>query len=475
MSEVHHRPMVGARESRLSGMRRFIERADDALTPAELTSLWVAVTLGVPVVVVGYMLMVGTSFGGLGLSAAQLLLAIPLGVVIAVGLLWAAARPGSVYGEGLGVLLKPSFGTVGAGFYLVLHAAVLIVLAALELRVAGVVLVAAIGELGSSIPDVVGVVLAALAAVGLALGGALRWWVRRVAFWGGLAAAMWIVWRLAAQMDLEVARTQAPSPWFWLGVDMIVGLAVLFFPLLLDTTRALPDERSGPAAVGTGFGVSALIVLMAGGLAAATSPGAVDPAHVVTKLGGPLAGVGAALALLAWVVFAEADGAPLYLVMPTRALASLGIEPPQWLAIIAGPAAATTVAILVSARDLYSVIGFLMSVLTPILGVFLSDFYLVRGGAYMSRDLYRRRGAYRGVNLAAILSMLAGFAVYQWVSPVGSEWWVRTLTDGLPGAPLSQYGAPGVVASLAVSALAYSVAGRLLGREESYVSHMRSF
>jgi purine-cytosine permease-like protein len=256
---------------------------------------------------------------------------------------------------------------------------------------------------------------------------------------------------------------------------MIVGLAVLFFPLLLDTTRALPDERSGPAAVGTGFGVSALIVLMAGGLAAATSPGAVDPAYVVTKLGGPLAGVGAALALLAWVVFAEADGAPLYLVMPTRALASLGIEPPQWLAIIAGPAAATTVAILVSARDLYSVIGFLMSVLTPILGVFLSDFYLVRGGAYMSRDLYRRRGAYRGVNLAAILSMLAGFAVYQWVSPVGSEWWVRTLTDGLPGAPLSQYGAPGVVASLAVSALAYSVAGRLLGREESYVSHMRSF
>jgi len=468
--------MVGAGESRLPGVRRFVERVDDALSPAELTSLWVAVTLGAPVVVVGYMLMVGTSLGGLGLSAAQLLLAVPLGVVVAVGLLWAAARPGSRYGEGLGVLLKPSFGTVGAGLYLVVHAAVLIVLAALELRVAGVVLAAAVGDLGPfTLPDFVGVGIAALAAVGLSVGGALRWWVRRVAFWGGLATAMWIVSRLAADMNLEAARAQTPSPWFWLGVDMIVGLAALFFPLIVDTTRALPDERSAPAAVGAGFGVSALIVLMAGGLAAATSPGIVDPAQIVTKLGGPLAGVGAALALLAWVVFAESDGAPLFLVMPTRALASLGIDPPRWVGVVAGPAAATAAALLVSSRNLFGVLAFLMSILTPILGVFLSDFYLVRRGAYMSRDLYRRGGAYRGVNLAAIISLLLGFAVYQWVTPVGADWWVQFLTDGLPGAPLSQFGAPGVVASLAASALAYSVVGRVFLREESYVSHVRSF
>lgn len=467
--------MVGVDDSRLSAMRRFVERTDDALTPAELTSLWVAVTLGVPVVVVGFMLMAGTSFGGLGLSATQLLLAIPLGVVVAVGLVWVAARPGSAYGEGLGVLMKPSLGTVGAGLYLILHVAVLAVLAALELRVAGTALVAALGELGLTIPEVAGIAVVAVAAVGFSFGGALKWWVRRVAFWGGLATAMWIVWRLATQMDLEAARSQAPSPWFWLGVDMIVGLAVLFFPLVVDTARTLPDERSGPAAVGTGFGVSALIVLMAGGLVAAISPGAIDPAEVVTKLGGPLVGFGAALALLAWVLFAGADGAPLFLAMPTRALASLGIDPPQWVVAVVGPAIATAAAILVGARDLFSLLGFLMSILTPVLGVFLSDFYLVRGGAYMSRDLYRRGGAYRGVNLAAILSLLAGFAVYQWVSPVGNDWWVRVLTDGLPGAPLSQYGAPAVIVSLTVSALAYSIAGRFIVREESYVSHVRSF
>jgi len=467
--------MVGAEDPRLSAMRRFEERADDALTPAELTSAWVAVTLGVPVVVVGFMLMSGASFGGLELSATQLLLAIPLGVVIAVGLLWAAARPGSVYGEGLAILLKPSFGTVGAGLYLILHVAVLLVLAALELRVAGTVLVAAVGELGVAVPELVGIAVVAVAAVGLSFGGALKWWVRRVAFWGGLATAMWIVWRLATQIDLEAARSQAPSPWFWLGLDTIVGLAVLFFPLAVDTARVLPDERSGPAAIGTGFGVSALIVLMAGGLVAAISPGVIDPSQVVAKLGGPLVGVGAALALLAWVVFAGADGAPLFLNMPTRALVSLGIDPPRWLAAIAGPVVATVLAILVTARDLFSVLGFLMSVLAPVLGVFLSDYYLVRGGAYLSRDLYGKAGAYRGINLAAVLSMLLGFAVYQWVSPVGTEWWVRILTDGLPGAPLSQYGAPGVIASLTVSALAYSIAGRFIMREESYVSHVRQF
>jgi purine-cytosine permease-like protein len=467
--------MVGVPESRLSIMRRFLQRTDDALTPAELTSLWVAVTLGVPVVVVGYELMVSPSLGGLGMSATQLLLAVPLGVVIAVGLLWIAARPGAAYGEGMVVLLKPSFGAIGAWIYLPVHLTLMVVLAALELRVIGVALGVALEGIGVPFPTQAGIAVGAVVAVGLGLVGALRWWVRRIAFWAGLATAMWIVWRLAAGIDLAGFRLQEPSPWFWLGVDMIAGLAVLFFPLVVDTTRALPDENTAPAAVGAGFGVPALLVLMAGGLAAAATPGVVDPARVIADFGGPAVGVVGALVLLVWVVFAEGDQPALFLAMPTRALGSLGINPPGWVAAIGGPAIATAVALLVGTRDLFGIVSFLISVLTPMLGVFLADYYVVRRGAYLSRDLYRGRGVYRGVNLAAVLSMLVGFVVFQWASPVGATWWIDVIVPALPGAPLSRFGVPAVVVALVVAFTVYAAVGRFTVRDESYVAHMRSF
>jgi nucleobase:cation symporter-1, NCS1 family len=445
------------------------------MTPAGLTSLWVAVTLGAPVIVVGFRLMAGTSQGGLGLSVTQLLLAVPLGVVAAVGVLWVTARPGSAYGEGLGVLLRPSFGVVGAWLYLLVHLSLLIVISAFGLRIFGAMLAEAIRDLGYVVPVSVGIGIAAAAAVIMGIAGALQWWVRRIAFWGGLAAAMWIAWRLASGLDFQAASTQSRSPMFWLGVDMIIGLAVLFFPLVVDTTRSLQDERTAPASVGAGFGVSALIVLMVGGLAAMVGPGTLDPSTIMTSLGSPSGGIAATLALLAWLVFAQLDQAAVFLVSPTRALGSLGIEAPVWVAALVGPVLATGVAVLSTSVGLFDFLRFLISLLTPILGIFLSDYYVVRGGAYLSRDLYRRKGAYRGVNLAAVLALIAGFAVYQWISPVGPVEWVTLIEDGLPWAPLSAYGVPAVIVSLAVSVLAYSAAGRFLVREESYVSHVRPF
>lgn len=473
MGEVRHQLMVGVRESRLSIMRRFLHRTDDAMTPAELTSFWVAVTLGVPVVVVGYELMVSPALGGLGLSATQLLLAVPLGVVVAVGLLWVAARPGAAYGEGTVVLLRPSFGVMGAWLYLPLHLALMVVLAALELRVVGSVLGVALQGLGVPIATEVGIVVGAIITVIFGFVATLRWWVRRVAFWGGLAAAMWIVWRLATGIDF--VDFQEPSRWFWLGVDMIAGLAVLLFPLVVDTTRSLPDERSAPAAVGAGFGVPALLVLMAGGLGAAAMPGVVDPGRLIADFGGPLVGAVGALVLLAWIAFAEGDQPALFLVMPIQALSSLGINPPRWISAIAGAGVATTVALLVGTRDLFGIVSFLLSILTPILGVFLADYYLVRGGSYLSRELYRGGGVYRGVNLGAVLSVLLGFVVYQWVSPVGAVWWVDAVVSTFPGAPLTRFGIPAVVVALAISFATYAVVGRLIVRDESYVTRMRSF
>jgi len=445
------------------------------MSAVDLTSMWVAITLGVPVAVVGFELMVGPGLGGLGMSATQLLLAVPLGVVAAVGLLWASARPGAAYGEGAVLMLKPALGTFGSWAYLPFHAALMIVLAALELRVVGVVLGAGFTALGLPMGVNVGIVISAVFVFGLgALGTrALRWWVRRVAFWGGLGSALWVVWRLASDVDMTSIRLQTPSPWFWLGVDMILGLAVLFFPLVVDTVRNMPDESTASASVGAGFGVAALLILMAGGLAAAAVPGVVDPGLVIVRFGGPALGVVGGLVLLVWTVGGEADQPALFLVMPTQALQSLGLRIPRWVGVTLGSVVAAIVAILADTRDLFGVISFFISILTPILGVFLADYFVVRRRAYLSRDLYGTRGAYRGVNVVAVTAIFLGFLVFQWVSPVGALWWIDDVLSVLPGAPLAQIGIPAVTASLLTAFLTYGVLGRLTIRQSAYVSKMR--
>jgi NCS1 family nucleobase:cation symporter-1 len=448
---------------------------DAAMSPADLTSLWGAVTLGVPTAVVGFELMVAPSLGGLGLSATQLLLAVPLGVVVAVGILWVSARPGSVYGEGTILMLRPAFGVIGSWLYFPVHVAVMLLLASLELRVVGVVLRSALDGIGLTVNVDIGVVLAALLTFAIAQAGTagVRWWVRRIAFWGGLAVAMWVVWRLASDVDLAAFRLQEPSRWFWLGVDMIAGLAILFFPLVVDTARSVQDENAAPAGVGAGFGVPALLVLMAGGLAAAASPGAVDPAEIIARFGGPAFGVVGGIVLLAWIIGGEVDQPALFLVMPFQALSSLGFTMPRLVGAILGPGIAAVLAIMVGTRDLFGAISFLISILAPILGVFLSDYYLVRRGAYLSRGLYEARGVYRGINVSSILAVLVGFIVFQWASPVGASWWVEAMVSTLPGAPLAQYGIPAVAVSVVVAFAIYGVLGRFTLHEESYVSRIR--
>jgi len=445
------------------------------MTAVDLTTLWVAVTLGVPVAVVGFELMVAPGQGGLGLSATQLLLAVPLGVVFAVGLLWATARPGAAYAEGTVLLLKPALGVFGSWLYLPVHVVLMVVLGALELRVIGVVLEAGSTALGFTVDVNAGIAAAALLALVLGVSGTtwLRWWVRRVAFWGGLASAMWVVWRLAADVDLAVLRAQLPSPSFWLGVDMILGLAVLFFPLVIDTARSVSDESAASASVGAGFGVPALLILMAGGLTAATAPGVVDPGQIIVRFGGPALGVVGGLVLLVWMLGSEADQPALFLALPALALRSLGSRVPRWVGVVVGPVAAAVLAVLADTRSLFGIVSFLISVLAPILGVFLADYFVVRKRAYLSRDLYRARGAYRGVNIAALPAIFLGFLLFQWASPVGAPWWVDGIASVLPGAPLARFGVPAVAIALLVSFVTYGAIGHFTVRQAAYVTKMR--
>src|SRR5581483_5656944 len=83
------------------------------------------------------------------------------------------------------------------------------------------------------------------------------------------------------------------------------------------------------------------------------------------------------------------------------------------------------------AVDLVQYASFLLllgSFFVPLFGVLLAD-WLLAGAHYGERDLFGAPAA-RPARLAA---WLAGFLLYQWLSPVGPGWWTDLVAHTHPG------------------------------------------
>jgi len=452
---------------------------DELLDTAELTGLWVSFAVGAPLVLVGIRLMTGAAEGGLGLSGSQLLLVVPIGVLLGVGLLAAIAYASATISERTGVMVRPALGMVGSYLFIPISVVFLVLWAAVELDVAGRSFAAAF-ELfdGPALNRSVGTIMVAvLAALFLYIGPQLlvRTWVKWFAFWVGLGVMLALVWRLVADLDLVLMLEQAPGAHFWLGVDLVVGAAVFFFPLVADTARFAPDQSAAASSIGAGYGVPALIAILLGGLAAAanglTEP---TPAGMVVDLFGSSAGVlGAVLALL-WVVGGEADQPCAFLYSASTSIQTVVARVPIWVIGAVLVAVSAVLSLIVDSALWFELIGLLLSVLIPVLGVFLADFYFVRRRSYLSDSLYNLRGAYRGVNLYALPSLILGFALYQWIAPSGPAGWVEFVEQLLPGGPPAETaGVPPVMITLAFSFALYALIGRWRIEEAYYMSKLR--
>ena len=435
--------------------------------------------VGVPLVLVGIRLMTGTSAGGLGLSGSQLLLVVPIGVLLGVGLLAAAAYASGTISERTGIVVRPALGMVGSWLFVPVVVVFLVSWAAVELEVAGRSLAAAIELLGGpTIDRSIGTLsVAAIAVLFLFAGPQLlvRTWVKWFAFWIGLAVMLTLVWRIIAEVDIVAMLDQTPGAGFWLGVDLVVGAAVYFFPLVADTARFAHDPGAAASSIGAGYGVPALIALLLGGLAAASS-GLVEatPAGMVAELFGSSAGVlGAVLALL-WVVGGETDQPFAFLYSASASIQTVVTRVPIWAsgAVLVGAAAALS--LIVDPALWSDLIGLSLSILVPVLGVFLADFFIVRRQSYMSDSLYDAGGAYRGVNIHALPSLVLGFFIYQWIAPAGPSGWVEFVEQLIPGrSPVESVGIPPVMITLAFSFALYALIGRWRIEEDYYMSKLR--
>jgi NCS1 family nucleobase:cation symporter-1 len=271
---------------------------------------------------------------------------------------------------------------------------------------------------------------AAAAATVLALVGPVgfvREWVKRVALWVVLASLGYLTWWTLHGADLGALWSQPGQggfPNFWQGVDLMVAMPASWLPLAADYTRFSRSRRDAFWGTAAGYFVPN-VWLYALGAILLLSRGLSDVPAVMAAIAG--GGAWAALALLALgidetkVPFANVYSAAV-------SLQNLLPGAPQRLLILLVGAAGAAGAFAIDLVQYSSFLLLLGSFFVPLFGVLLAD-WLLAGAHYRERDVF---DAPR-VRPAPLVAWLAGFVLYQWLSPVGPGWWTGLVAHTHPG------------------------------------------
>jgi nucleobase:cation symporter-1, NCS1 family len=194
------------------------------------------------------------------------------------------------------------------------------------------------------------------------------------------------------------------------------------------------------------FGLGALLVLARNVTDAADVPAAVAAGGAVS-----------AFALLALTVD-ESDEVFADIYSTAVSIQNVLPRASQRLLIVLVSAAATAGAIAIDLRNYQTFLLLLGSVFVPLFGVLLAD-WLRAGARYRESDFFGRR-AWRADQLVA---WIAGFVLYQWLSPQGPSWWTDLVAHLHPGHATWTASLP----SFAAAFLLATVAGLVFGREDA--------
>jgi purine-cytosine permease-like protein len=166
-------------------------------------------------------------------------------------------------------------------------------------------------------------------------------------------------------------------------------------------------------------------------------------------------GAASILALLA-LTADESDEAFANVYSGAVSLQNLLPGAPQRLLVGGFAATATVGALLVDLRNYQPFLYLLGSFFVPLFAVLLADWLL--HGRHYDRDAIFRAPELRPEMLVA---WLAGFCLYQWLSPQGPGWWTRIVAHVHPHAsPWGGASLPSFAAAFVLAVLARAVARR---------------
>ncbi len=271
---------------------------------------------------------------------------------------------------------------------------------------------------------VFGGIAAALALLGPV--GFVRRFVRRFAVYVVFGSLVYLTWWALAEADFSrLWHVQgAGGMSIWLGMDLVIAITVSWAPLVPDYARFSHDRRSAFVGTAVGYFVAGSWMLLLGVFLVLTR-GLSDPAELPAAV--VAAGAAAALALLA-VTVDETDEAFANIYSTAVSLQNLVPQVPQRLLVILVSVAATVSALAIDLTDYESFLFLLGAFFVPLLGVLIAH-WLLNGRRYEREDIFAAPRA----RPELLVSWLAGFALYQWLHPIGPGWWIDLVEHVRPG------------------------------------------
>lgn len=289
-------------------------------------------------------------------------------------------------------------------------------------------------------------------AVSLALGllgpvGFVRRYVRKFAIWAVVASIAYLTWWALDKADLRHLWRAGGEGGLSLGqgVDLVLASIISWTPLAADYTRFARDRRSAFVGAGLGYVLPTLWAFALGAVLV-LERGLSDPAQIPSAVAS-----GSVLAVVALLMLTvdESDEAFADVYSTAVSLQNLLPRASQRLLIVLVAAVATGGAIAIDLGNYLTFLFLLGSVFVPLFGVLLAD-WLVRGAHYGSQDVFEAP-AVRWERLAA---WVLGFALYQWLSPVGPSWWTDLVEHLGPGHARLTASLPSFAAAFGLTLLA---------------------
>ena len=285
--------------------------------------------------------------------------------------------------------------------------------------------------------------------------GFVRRWVRRFALWAVLASLAYLTWWAIDGASLRVLWHQHGTGGltFAQGVDLTIAMPVSWLPLVADYTRF--SRGRSTAFFGSGLGyLIPNVWLYALGAVLLLSRDVSDAPNLLTSVA--VGGLASAVALLALTVD-ETDEPFANIYSTAVSLQNVVPRASQRLLIALGAVAATIGALVIDLVQYQNFLFLLGSFFVPLFGVLLAD-WLLAGAGYSPRDVFQAPA----LRPELIVAWLCGFALYQWLLPVGPSWWTDQVARlGPPstgiGASLPSFGLAFVL-TLAAGALARRLA-----------------
>jgi nucleobase:cation symporter-1, NCS1 family len=289
--------------------------------------------------------------------------------------------------------------------------------------------------------------------------GFVRRYLRKIASWALLFSMAYLTYWAISKSHLHAfwaAPGRGGFPHFGQAVDLVIGSVVSWTPLAADYTRFARDRRGAGLGAGIGYflptvwciGLGVLIVLARGVSDAQALPTAVAAAG------------GIAFVALVAITIDESEKAFADIYSTAVSLQNFLPSVPQRALITLVSALATGLALALNLGNYRDFLYLLGSFFVPLFGVLVAD-WVAAGGRYAPGHVF---DAPRW-KPAGLVSWLAGFALYQWLSPVGPGWWTSLVAHTHPVNVTFTASLPSFAAAFALS-LGLTLAGRATARRD---------